>query len=97
MWQSLRSWTKRYMTLPTVVVLAVLVYIVFFGDSSVAMRVRYQSQIDSLRTEVELVQDSVDYYRDLNRRLASDPEAMERVVREQYNMKREGEDVFVIE
>ncbi|MDE6271342.1 MAG: septum formation initiator family protein [Muribaculaceae bacterium] len=85
------------MTLPTVVVLAVLVYIVFFGDSSVAMRVRYQSQIDSLRTEVELVQDSVDYYRDLNRRLASDPEAMERVVREQYNMKREGEDVFVIE
>ena len=97
MWQSLRSWTKRYMTLPTVVVLAVLVYIVFFGDSSVAMRVRYQSQIDSLRTEVELVQDSVDYYRDLNRRLASAPEAMERVVREQYNMKREGEDVFVIE
>lgn len=95
--QSAKSWARRYMSLPTVVVLAVLVYIVFFGDSSVAMRVRYQSQIDSLRTEVEQVQDSVDYYRELNRRLASDPEAMERVVREQYNMKREGEDVFVIE
>ena len=44
-----------------------------------------------------MVQDSVDYYRELNRRLASEPEAMERVVREQYNMKREHEDVFVLE
>lgn len=92
-----RSWARRYLTLPTLAVIGVLVYIVFFGDSSVARRVEYQRQIDSLRAEVECVQDSVDRYRELNRRLASDPEAMERVVREQYNMKREGEDVFVME
>ena len=85
------------MSLPTVAVLAVLVYIVFFGDSSVARRVEYQRQIDSLEVEVAMVQDSVDFYRALNNRLASDPSAMERVVREQYNMKREGEDVFVFE
>lgn len=85
------------MSLPTVAVLAVLVYIVFFGDNSVARRVEYQRQIDSLEAEVAVVQDSVDRYRELNRRLDSDPEAMERVVREQYNMKREGEDVFVID
>ena len=85
------------MSLPTVAVLGVLVYIVFFGDSSVARRVEYQRQIDSLQIEVAMVQDSVDFYRELNNRLASDPEAMERVVREQYNMKREGEDVFIFE
>lgn len=85
------------MSVSTLIVIGVLVYIVFFGDSSVARRVEYQQQIDSLRAEVELVQDSVNYYRELNRRLSSDPEAMERVVREQYNMKREGEDVFVME
>jgi len=89
------AWIQRYMSLPTVAVLAVLVYIVFFGDSSVARRVEYQRQIDSLQAEVAAVQDSVDRYRALNARLASDPEAMERVVREQYNMKREGEDVFL--
>ena len=60
-------------------------------------RIEYQRQIDSLSAEVAVVQDSVDYYRELNRRLASEPEAMERVVREQYNMKREHEDVFVLE
>lgn len=92
-----KSWIRRYMSLPTVAVLGVLVYIVFFGDSSVARRVEYQRQIDSLEIEVAMVQDSVDFYRELNSRLASDPEAMERVVREQYNMKREGEDVFVFE
>ena len=92
-----RAWMKRYMSVSTLIVIGVLVYIVFFGDSSVARRVEYQQQIDSLRAEVELVQDSVNYYRELNRRLSSDPEVMERVVREQYNMKREGEDVFVME
>ena len=92
-----RAWMKRYMSVSTLIVIGVLVYIVFFGDSSVARRVEYQQQIDSLRAEVELVQDSVNYYRELNRRLSFDPEAMERVVREQYNMKREGEDVFVME
>ena len=80
---------QRYMSLPTVAVLAILVYIVFFGESSVTQRIEYQRQIDSLSAEVAVVQDSVDYYRELNRRLASEPEAMERVVREQYNMKRE--------
>jgi hypothetical protein len=63
----------------------------------VTQRIEYQRQIDSLSAEVAVVQDSVDYYRELNRRLASEPEAMERVVREQYNMKREHEDVFVLE
>ena len=85
------------MSLPTVAVLAILVYIVFFGESSVTQRIEYQRQIDSLSAEVAVVQDSVDYYRELNRRLASEPEAMERVGREQYNMKREHEDVFVLE
>ena len=64
---------QRYMSLPTVAVLAILVYIVFFGESSVTQRIEYQRQIDSLSAEVAVVQDSVDYYRELNRRLASEP------------------------
>ena len=63
------DWMQRYMSLPTVAVLA----------------------------EVAVVQDSVTYYRELNSRLESDPETMERVVREQYNMKRDNEDVFITE
>ena len=43
---------QRYMSLPTVAVLAILVYIVFFGESSVTQRIEYQRQIDSLSAEV---------------------------------------------
>ncbi len=88
-------WLRRYVSLPTLLVLGALVYIVFVGDNSVARRVEYQAQIDSLRACVDQVEDSVRYYRALNQGLESDPQAMERVVREHYNMKRQNEDVFI--
>lgn len=37
------------------------------------------------------------YYQRLNESLVRNPEVMEHVVREQYNMKRDYEDVFVFE
>ncbi len=92
-----KSWLRRYMAIPTVLGLALIVYIVFFGEKSVTRRVEYQHVIDSLQVCLEMQQDSLDYYRDLNRRLSTDPALMEQVVREQYNMKRAGEDVYVIE
>ena len=51
--------------------------------------------IDSLRTEVEINRDSMLYYKNLNSRITTDPEVMEQVVREQHNMKRPNEDVFI--
>lgn len=92
---SIRGWLQRYISLPTVLVLGVLVYIVFVGDTSVVRRVEYQAQIDSLRACIAQLEDSVQYYHELNSGLKSDPEAMERVVREHYNMKRQNEDVFI--
>lgn len=37
------------------------------------------------------------YYRKLNAELSVNPEALERIVREQYHMQRPGEDVYVFE
>lgn len=37
------------------------------------------------------------YYQQLNERLAGDPDLMEQVVREQYGMKRQSEDVYLFE
>lgn len=41
--------------------------------------------------------DSLDYYRNLEQRLNTDPAAMEQVVRENYHMQRPDEDVFVVQ
>ena len=89
------SWLRRYVSLLTVGVMTAIVYMLFFSDTSVLHKIEYQRIIDSLQTEVEINRDSMLYYKELNSRLSSDPEVMERVVREQHNMKRPDEDVYV--
>lgn len=91
-----KPWWRRYLAVPTLIAIAVLVYLVFFGEKSVTQRVQYQTVIDSLENALAQQQDSLRYYQDLNRRLSSDPDLMEKVAREQYNMKRTHEDVFIV-
>lgn len=92
-----KSWLRRYAAIPTLVCVALAVYIIFFGENSINQRIAYQHSIDSLTECLRLQQDSLEYYRDLNRRITTDPELMEQVVREQYNMNRPHEDVFLID
>ncbi|MDE6238595.1 MAG: hypothetical protein K2M54_01240 [Muribaculaceae bacterium] len=89
------QWFKRYFSLISLGVLGVVIYMIFFSETSVVNKIEYQRIIDSLRTEVELNRDSMLYYKHLNSLLTTDPEVMERVVREQHNMKRPDEDVFI--
>ncbi len=92
-----KPWIRRYMAIPTLIGLALVVYLAFFSEHSITRRISYQKEIDSLTECLRLQQDSLAYYRDLNRRITTDPELMEQVVREQYNMNRQHEDVFIIE
>ncbi|MDE6277786.1 MAG: septum formation initiator family protein [Muribaculaceae bacterium] len=92
-----RPWVKRFLPLPTIIILCLAAYILFVGDNSLVSRMRYEHTIDSLRVELEAQRDTMLYYQRLNENLVHDPEVMEHVVREQYNMKRDNEDVFVFE
>lgn len=94
---SARKWLSRFLPLPTIIALAIAAYVFFMGDNSVVSRMRYEHTIDSLRVELAAQRDTMLYYRALNESLVHDPELMEHVVREQYNMKRTGEDVFVFD
>lgn len=85
------------MPLPTIVCLLVVAYIIFSGDSTVFRSIDYDHKIDSLEHALADERDTMLYYQDLNNRLASDPELMEQVVREQYGMKRASEDVYLFE
>lgn len=85
------------MPLATVGCVLLFAYMVFYGENSVVQRMKYEHAIDSLRIELAANRDTMLYYRELNRRLSSDPALMEQVVREQYNMQRQHEEVFVFE
>lgn len=93
--QKSTRWLKRYFSLITIGVFAAIIYMIFFSETSVMRKIEYQRIIDSLQAEVEINRDSMLYYKELNSRLDTDPAVMEQVVREQHNMKRPDEDVYV--
>lgn len=95
--KSFLNWCRRYISLFGVLVVAFVIYTLFIQNNSVLRYMEYQHTIDSLTVEIKQATDTMEYYRMMNGRLSNDPELMERVVREEYNMVRSGEDVYVFE
>lgn len=90
-------WCKRYITIPLVIAVAYIAFVLFFNENSYFKSVEYQAEIDRLEAEIKVNNDTMMYYRALNRSLAADPATMERIVREEYHMQRPNEDVYVFE
>ena len=91
------TWCKNYIRLPFLLGIAVIVFLTFFNENNVMRYYEYDSEIERLRTEIKNNEDTIAYYRDLNRRLRTDRATLERIVREQYHMQRRNEDVYVFE
>ena len=89
------SWLRRYAV--GICVLAGVVYVIFFTKESMAQNEEYNHTIDSLQTSIQFYTDTLRYYDSLNRRLSVDPQTMERVVREEYHMRRPGEEIYIFE
>lgn len=90
------SWCRRYFSFTLVIVAVFVVFILFFNEHSVMKTYEYNRRIEALKAEIKLNRDSIKYYREHNARLRTDPRTMEKIVREQYHMQREDEDVFII-
>ncbi len=95
--KSIFKWCKRYISLTFVLVMAFILFVLFFNDNSIIKSIGYNSVIDSLETEISISRDTFLYYQQLNNSLTSDPQTMERVARERYHMNRINEDVYVFE
>ena len=91
------NWLRRYVSLTLIVVVAFVFFVLFFNDNSILQSFEYNRQIQELNDEIRSNEDTLRYYQELNDRLDTDPETMERIVREQYHMQRPSEDVYVFE
>lgn len=78
----------------TIIVILFVVYVLLGQENSMFKLMEYSHTIDSLQVEITNARDSLEKYDRLNSQLSTNPELVERVVREQYNMVSEGEDVF---
>lgn len=90
-------WCRRYLSGMLLLVVAFVLFVLFFNDNSIMKSYEYSREIERLKAEIKANEDSIDHYMRLNRSLDTDPATMERIVRERYHMQRASEDVYVFE
>ena len=90
---SLFAWLSRHKYGTTILVFALLIGVV--DNNSLYRRMQNRVQLAALKSEIQSYQDKYDCDTRRLNELQSSTEAVRRVAREKYFMKREGEDIFV--
>lgn len=89
------SYIRRHKYLITIV--GFLVVIVFLDDNSLIQRAKHRREIEALKTEIEKYRSQFEKDTEMLKELTENPEALEKIAREKYLMKKPNEDVFIIE
>lgn len=91
------AWCNRYFSWTLLLVAIVGAYVLFFNENSIMLTYQQEREIENLEMRLASATDSLEYYQKLNKSLVTDPQTMERVVREQYHMQRPGEEVYLFQ
>jgi len=75
---------------------AFVVWMLFFDRHDITTQYGYYSQLKGLKAEKAFYTAEIERVNHTIRALNTDPEALQRLAREKYKMKKENEDVFVI-
>lgn len=78
------------------VLLGLFVYISFFDAQDLISQIKLRWNLHQLHNQIEYYQTHSEEVRLQIDELSSNKESMEKFAREQYRMKRENEDIFVI-
>lgn len=80
-----------------ITVVAFAVIIGFLDENSLLRRLAYEREISQLKEEIERYR--ADYEENTRRlnELSTDPDAIEKIAREKYLMKKPNEDIYVFE
>lgn len=90
-------WVRRRSHLPVIAIGSLVVLLLFFNEeTSVKLNVEYQNQINNLKKEIKLNEDSAAYYRERREAIVNGESDLEEVAREQFHMQRPSEDVYLI-
>lgn len=92
---NLWNYIRRHKYLITVV--SFLVIIVFLDENSLIQRAKHRREIEALTSEIEKYRKQYEKDTETLKELEENPEAMEKIAREKYLMKKPNEDIFIIE
>jgi cell division protein FtsB len=91
--------TKRFFgfTTPQITILgALIIALFFFSDSSIMKWLRYESQIRNLESQIEHYRNRTEIDSRKLQELRSNIQDLEKFARENFLMKRDNEDLFII-
>lgn len=80
--------------------ITILVFVLIIGvldDNSLIRRVSHWREIRELNTEIERYRSQYEEDSRALKELTSNPEALEKIAREKYKMKKADEDIFIFE
>ena len=80
-----------------ITVLIFIVVIGFLDENSLIQRVKHRSEISALNSEIEKYRKQYEEDTEKLKELTTNPEALEKIAREKYLMKKPDEDIFVFE
>ena len=80
----------------TITLVAFGVWMIFFDSSSVLNRMKYHEKLNSLKQEKHFYLEEIKKDSILSQKLLSDTSEIEKFARENYLMKKEKEDVFLV-
>ena len=80
-----------------ITIVAFLVIIVFLDDNSLIQRAKHRQEINALTNEIEKYKKQYEEDTEKLKELTDNPEAMEKIAREVYLMKKPNEDIFIFE
>lgn len=79
------------------ILLFVIIMLFFFSDSNIMKRIDSDKEIRSLKKQIEFYRSKTEADKTKLYELQSDKDNLEKFARENYLMKKENEEVFVIE
>ena len=80
-----------------ITIVAFLVIIVFLDENSLIQRAKHQQEINTLNSEIEKYRKQFEEDTRKLKELTTNPEALEKIAREKYLMKKPNEDIFIFE
>ena len=90
-------WIRRRSHLPLIAICTLVVLVLFFNeDTSIALNMEYDKEINELTQEIEQCRDSAAYYRSQREALIHGEDNLEHLVREKFHMQRPSEDVYIL-
>ena len=80
-----------------ITIAAFLVIIVFLDENSLIQRAKHQQEINTLNSEITKYRKQFEEDTEKLKELTNNPEAMDKIAREKYLMKKPNEDIFIFE